>query len=105
MCSGFPHLKQFCLDFPELSSPFVFPNIAPSLLIAPASCQRLFHPVGGWYAFRIQSTPSGLLGYVLIPVTKFSFMLHLRSLYFAPFAPLSFSGVKLPIGSKIVVNS
>ena len=90
MCPFSPHLKHVCLDFHELSPPSpVWANIAPSSLVTPASCRRLFHPAGGTYAFRMRSTASGLSGYVLVPVTKFSFMPRLRSLYFAPFAPLS----------------
>ena len=89
MCPHFPHLKQSCLDFQELSPPLVCAYIAPSLLVVPASCWRLFQTAGGWYAFRIWSTASGLLGYLLVPVTKFSFMPCLRLLYFALLALLS----------------
>ena len=84
-----PGSKHICFDFHELPSPSDCANIALSLLVAPASCRCFFHPAGGWYAFNILSTALGLYEYVLVPVTKFSFMLCLSSLYFSPYALLS----------------
>jgi hypothetical protein len=50
---------------------FLFANIATSLVPTPASCLHLPHPAEGLYASRMRSTALGLLGWVLVHVTKF----------------------------------